>query len=278
VIMKTKLLVPTDFTNEAHSAIQHAVKLGVIVQAEVILLNVVKDKSDIPASTTKLKEEEKWAKTVNDQIDVRSIVRVGNIFDDIGDAASELGVSLIIMGTHGASGWQKITGSYALKVITNSSVPFIVVQDQLMNDTGYDSIVVPLDLNNETKQKLEMVASIAHYFDSEVHLITPNESDEFLSNKLKANRIWAAKYLKGKNVKFTTQIVDDGDNLLEGVFKLSKKVEADLIAIMNLQKNSLMGVLGSSYQQEIIANKAKVPVLCLNPLKSTIASGSILVR
>ena len=276
--MKTKLLVPTDFTNEAHSAIQHAVKLGVIVQAEVILLNVVKDKSDIPAATSKLKEEENWAKKVNHQIEVRSIVRVGNIFDDIGDAASELGVSLIIMGTHGASGWQKITGSYALKVITNSSVPFIVVQDQLMNDTGYDSIVVPLDLNNETKQKLEMVASIAHYFDSEVHLITPNESDEFLSNKLKANRIWAAKYLKGKNVKFTTQIVDDGDNLLEGVFKLSKKVEADLIAIMNLQKNSLMGVLGSSYQQEIIANKAKVPVLCLNPLKSTIASGSILVR
>ena len=276
--MKTKLLVPTDFTNEAHSAIQHAVKLGVIIQAEVILLNVVKEKNDISNATAKLADEEKWAKSINENIEVRSIVRVGNIFDDIGDAASELGVSMIFMGTHGASGWQKITGSYALKVITNSSVPFIVVQDQLMNDTGYDSIVVPLDLNNETKQKLEMVASIAHYFDSEVHLITPNESDEFLSNKLKANRIWAAKYLKGKNVKFTTQIVDDGDNLLEGVFKLSKKVEADLIAIMNLQKNSLMGVLGSSYQQEIIANKAKVPVLCLNPLKSTIASGSILVR
>ena len=277
-MMKTKLLVPTDFTNEAHSAIQHAVKLGVIIQAEVILLNVVKEKNDISNATAKLAEEEKWAKSINENIEVRSIVRVGNIFDDIGDAASELGVSMIFMGTHGASGWQKITGSYALKVITNSSVPFIVVQDQLMNNTGYDSIVVPLDLNNETKQKLEMVANIAHYFDSEVHLITPNESDEFLSNKLKANRIWAAKYLKGKKVKFTTQIVDEGDNLLEGVFKLSAKVEADLIAIMNLQKNSLMGILGSSYQQEIIANKAKIPVLCLNPLKSTIASGSILVR
>ena len=277
-MMKTKLLVPTDFTNEAHSAIQHAVKLGVIIQAEVILLNVVKEKNDISNATAKLAEEEKWAKSINENIEVRSIVRVGNIFDDIGDAASELGVSMIFMGTHGASGWQKITGSYALKVITNSSVPFIVVQDQLMNDTGYDSIVVPLDLNNETKQKLEMVANIAHYFDSEVHLMTPNESDEFLSNKLKANRIWAAKYLKGKDVKFTTQIVDEGDNLLEGVFKLSAKVEADLIAIMNLQKNSLMGILGSSYQQEIIANKAKIPVLCLNPLKSTIASGSILVR
>jgi nucleotide-binding universal stress UspA family protein len=276
--MKTKILVPTDFTQEAHSAIQHAVKLGSLLSAEVILLNVVKDKEAIGEANKSLEEEVVLAKSINENIDVKSIVRVGNIFDDIGDAASELGVSLIFMGTHGASGWQKITGSYALKVITNSSVPFIVVQDQLMKETGYDSIVVPLDLNKETKQKLEMVASMAHYFDSEVHLITPNESDEFLNNKLKANRAWSAKYLKSKNVNFTTQVVDKGDNLTEGVFKLSKEVDADLIAIMNLQNNSLMGILGSSYQQEVITNPLKVPVLCINPLESTVASASILVR
>ena len=36
--MNTKILVHTDFTNEAHSAIQHAVKLGVIVQDKVPVL------------------------------------------------------------------------------------------------------------------------------------------------------------------------------------------------------------------------------------------------
>ncbi len=276
--MKTKLLVPTDFTEEAHSAIQHAVKLGTLISAEVILLNVVKDKEDIAKANKALKKEEALAKSINKNIIVKSIVRIGNIFDDIGDAASELDVSLIFMGTHGASGWQKITGSYALKVITNSSVPFIVVQDQLMKETGYDSIVVPLDLNKQTKQKLEMAASMALYFDSEVHLITPYESDEFLNNKLKANRAWAAKYLKGKDVNFTTHVVEKGDSLIDGVFKLSKKVDADLIAIMNLQNNSLMGILGSSYQQEVITNPLKVPVLCINPLQSTVAKGSILVR
>ena len=51
------------------------------------------------------------------------------------------------MGTHGASRWQKITGSNALKVITNSPVPFIIVQEKLIQDSGYDHIVVPLDLN-----------------------------------------------------------------------------------------------------------------------------------
>tara|TARA_B100001287_G_scaffold276658_1_gene288517 strand:- start:24740 stop:25570 length:831 start_codon:yes stop_codon:yes gene_type:complete len=276
--MKTKLLVPTDFTEEAHSAIQHAVKLATLISAEVVLLNVVKEKEDINNANKALEKEKALANSINENVDVKTIVRIGNIFDDIGDAASELDVSLIFMGTHGASGWQKITGSHALKVITNSDVPFIVVQDQLMNETGYDSIVVPLDLNKETKQKLEMAASMAHYFDSEVHLITPYESDEFLNNKLRANRAWAAKYLKSKDVNFSTHIVEKGEKLIEGVFKLSKKVDADLIAIMNLQNNSLMGILGSSYQQEVITNPLKVPVLCINPLQATVAKGSILVR
>jgi len=276
--MKTKLLVPTDFTQEAHTAIHHAVKLGNIIDSEIILLNVVKSKEDIAKATNLLKEEEAIAKSINANANVKSIVRIGNIFDDIGDTAAEIGASLIFMGTHGASGWQKITGSYALKVITNSSVPFIVVQDKLVNDTGYDSIVVPLDLNIETKQKLEMVVNMAHYFDSKVHLITPYESDEFLKNKLKANLIWSAKYLKSKSVKFTTNVVNKGDSLTEGISKLSKEVDADLISIMNLQKSSLIGVLGSSYVQEIIANENKTAVLCVNPLKSTVAKGSILVR
>ena len=276
--MSTKLLVPTDFTEVAHTAIQHAVKLGEIINAEIILLNVVKDKEDVTNATKKLKLEEQYAKTIFENTNIKSIVRVGNIFDDIGDAASEVGANLIFMGTHGASGWQKVTGSYALKVITNSSVPFIVVQDEMMKDSGYDSIVVPLDLNKETKQKLEIVGSVAHYFDSEVHLITPRESDEFLRNKLKANLIWAKKYLTNKQVKCSTHVADKGSKFIDEIAKLSVEVDADLISIMNLQSNSLMGVLGNSYQQEIITNKQKVPVLCVNPLQSTVAAGSILVR
>lgn len=276
--MSTKLLVPTDFTEVAHTAIQHAVKLGEIINAEIILLNVVKDKEDVVNATKKLKLEEQYAKSIFENTKIKSIVRVGNIFDDIGDAASEVGANLIFMGTHGASGWQKVTGSYALKVITNSSVPFIVVQDEMMKDSGYDSIVVPLDLNKETKQKLEIVGSVAHYFDSEVHLITPRESDEFLRNKLKANLIWAKKYLTNKQVKCSTHVADKGSKFIDEIAKLSVEVDADLISIMNLQSNSLMGVLGNSYQQEIITNNQKVPVLCVNPLQSTVAAGSILVR
>ena len=136
--METKLLVPTDFTDVAHTAINHAARLAETIKGEVILLNVVKDKDDVAKAAKKMKEEEALAKSFYADCPVSSIVRIGNIFDDIGQAASEIGATLIIMGTHGASGWQKVVGSHALKVITNSSVPFIVVQKQIMRPSGYD--------------------------------------------------------------------------------------------------------------------------------------------
>ena len=38
--MHTKLLVPTDFTEVAHTAINHAVRIAETTKGEVILLNV----------------------------------------------------------------------------------------------------------------------------------------------------------------------------------------------------------------------------------------------
>jgi nucleotide-binding universal stress UspA family protein len=276
--MHTKLLVPTDFTEVAHAAINHASRIAETTKGEVILLNVVKNKDEVSSATKRMAEEEKIAKSFYSDCPVKSVIRIGNIFDDIGQAADEIGANLIIMGTHGASGWQKVIGSHALKVITNSSVPFIVVQKQIMRSSGYDNIVVPLDLHNETKQKLEIVSSMAHYFNSKVHLISPFESDEFLLHKLKANIAWGKKYLRGKGVKSEAHIAKKGANFVKEILNLNADVDADLISIMNLQKNSLMGMLGSAYEQSLITNELQTPVLCVNPLTATVSSGSIFVR
>ena len=267
--MTTKILVPTDFSEVAHSAIQHSVKFASIIDAEVILLHIVSSRDDINSAKDKLEVEVGLGEAFSPSCNISTTVRVGNIFDDIGDVAAELGISLIFMGTHGASRWQQIIGSRALKVITSSPVPFILVQEKLMNDNGYDNIVVPLDLNFETKQKLELVAKISHYFDYQVHLITKDEDDEFIKNKLKANQLWAVNYLKEKNVKHSSHLVEKGATLTEGIFKLSKEVDADLIAIMNLQDDTLLGILENSFQEEIVANDLKVPVLSVHPIKTS---------
>ena len=43
--------------------------------------------------------------------------------------AEQINASAIIMGTHGAKGMQKVFGSFAMKVIISTGVPFMVVQE-----------------------------------------------------------------------------------------------------------------------------------------------------
>ena len=184
---KKKFIVPFDFTEVAESAIEHAMITAQVVGADVHLLHVVAKKEAIKEAKDKLAHSVKKAHsdTLSKDVEIVTHVRVGNIFDDIAEFALEIGAELIFMGTHGAHGWQHITGSHALKVVTNSPTPFIIVQEARINKSGYDDIIVPLDLHKETKQKLTLVANMAKYFNSRVHVIIPDETDEFLQHTVK---------------------------------------------------------------------------------------------
>jgi len=155
-----------------------------------------------------------------------------------------------------------------LKVVTHSSVPFVIVQEKTPKETGYDDIVVPLDLNKETKQKLAIVANLAKYFNSRVHVITPEETDEFLRHKVKGNIIFAKKYFKERNIEITTTIVPNSGFDKE-VVKHAVNVDADLIAIMNLNRNSVFGVLASNHEEYIMTNDAQIPALIMNPIEGS---------
>ncbi len=197
---KKVLIVPHDFTEVADAALKHAVVTASIVDAEVHVLHVVEKKTELSDSGKKLDQ------IINDfdnkaNVSIVGHSRVGNIFDDIGDFASELGAELIFMGTHGATGWQHIRGSHALKVVTQSAVPFVVVQDDNVSENGYDDIVVPLDLHKETKQKLTVVANMAKYFNSKVHVIIPDEKDEYLLNTVKAILFSQTNFLLKETLK-----------------------------------------------------------------------------
>lgn len=262
--MKTKnFIVPHDFSKIADIALEHAIVTAKFVNAEINVLHVV-------AKGKEIAEAEETLKTIlaKFKTDIKLIpnVRVGNIFEDIGDFAAEKHAELIFMGTHGVQGWQHITGSKALKVVTNSNVPFIIVQEKGPKSTGYDNIVVPLDLNKETKQKLTVVAEIAQYFKSKIHVITPEENDEFLRNQVKANILFANKFFSERNIEVSTTVVPS-TNFEDEIIKHAAMVNGDLIAFMNLNKNNLLGVLSANHEIALMNNIAQIPTLIMNPIE-----------
>ncbi|WP_343784085.1 universal stress protein [Wandonia haliotis] len=264
-MQRKSFIVPHDFTSVANCALSHALKTAKIVDADVYLLHVVSKEKAIREAEEKLGQIAEEHK--GEGVTILPAVRVGNIFEDIGDFAAEHHAQLIFMGTHGAHGWQHVTGSHALKVVTHSSVPFVIVQEKEVKDTGYDDIVVPLDFNKETKQKLVLVANMATYFNSRVHVVIPDETDEFLRNKVLGNIQFAKKFFSERDIELTITLAPSSGFDKE-VVKYAVKNDADLIAIMNLQKNSFLGILGANYEQYMITNDAQIPVLMVNPIES----------
>ena len=270
---KKKILVPHDFTEVANAAINHSLEIAETIQGEVHMLHVVGKQNEVEAARVKLIEHQEATQKLT-TVPVKTIIRIGNIFDDIGDVASEIGAELIVMGTHGLKGMQFLTGSHALKVITHSNVPFIVVQDKPLR-AGYNNIAVPLDLSKETKQKLNLVADMATYFDSKVHLITPKESDEYLANQLDRNLLYAEKFFKERKIGYSATVGEEKGGFAKVLQNFAKEKDADLICIMNMAENSLFGMLGNKYEQEMITNQAHIPVMVVNPLTASVG-GSVL--
>ena len=69
-------------------------------------------------------------------IKINTKVLEGTIFTALTEYADDTKADFVIMGTHGIKGVQKLTGSWALKVIAGSNVPFIVVQDEPSSNHG----------------------------------------------------------------------------------------------------------------------------------------------
>ncbi|GAB4255370.1 MAG: hypothetical protein Kow0079_12180 [Vicingaceae bacterium] len=269
-----KVLVPHDFTDVADCAVAHAAKVAKHFNGEVYLLHVVENDK-------KLKEKREQLESIAEKAEKKygipyfAIVRIGNIFEDIGDVASEINAGIIIMGTHGARGIQKIIGSYALKVITNSKVPFIVVQHKHPQENStYDDIVIPTEFSSVTKQKLAIVTDFAKHFNSKVHIFSPKESDDFLAKKVEREVIFAKNYLDEHGVSYDIKVAEESGNFNKQLIHYASSIDADLIAIVNSQAGALVpGFLGGGDEQEVLANDAEIPVIITNPTQHVVPGG-----
>jgi nucleotide-binding universal stress UspA family protein len=154
---KKLIIVPWDFTQVAENALGHAAKIGRSVGGEICLLHIV-DENIKPRQEG---EKKTLLRHIADEgnakynIAVTAQVKKGSIFNSIAEFVNSHNAELVVMGTHGMKGMQKITGSWALKVIVKSKVPFIVIQDPPPDQERYHNIVFPIDLNFAVKYLIQ---------------------------------------------------------------------------------------------------------------------------
>lgn len=276
---KNVMLVPVDFSEISLNALEHAAQTAKHFDNDLIILSIVEEnlltslfsnneEKEAQAREKTLPELEKLADQIKVKygVNCKTEVRVGRIYKTIVATAQELGCDCIIMGTHGASGFTRIVGSNAGKVINYSTIPVIVVKSNKQTN-AYKNIVFPLDLSVESKQKVKMAIHLGKSYKSTVHLLYNKVSDEFLNNKMIANLHQVENIFIENGIEFTIKEVDESSSdFAEETLKFAEYSQADLIMIMTQSEDKeITEYLIDTYAQRIVNAEGTVPVMCVNP-------------
>lgn len=253
------VLVPHDFTSVARAAAQHALAIAKQTNISVTLLHITKSSKENAAALAKLEQE--MANMNAGGIEVKAKVLTGSIFTDIGKTAEAENAIFCVMGTHGAKGMQKVFGSFAIKVITSSAVPFIIVQEKEPAKL-VENIVMPVDYQVENLQIMKFATELAKVFDAKMHLIAIKQTDASLFRKTHAHLKVVVTHLDKHEVKYEIAYLDNPKNYEQAIVDYTIENRADMVAISYYNERIIPQL--DRFAQHMITNKEQIPVVIVN--------------
>jgi len=276
-----KILVPIDFSEQSLIALEQSYNLAREYHAEITLLNVIEE-SGMLAKFFSNQQHDDLKKKVQDQLDalavdvekksgvkVNVIIAKGSTYDKIAEVAEMINATLIVMGTNGDQGLKKkFIGSNALRVIRESTVPVITIKGK-HHRNGCKTIVLPLDLSKETREKVDKAVEFSRLFHGAVVRVVSVlfTTDEFVVNRITRQLGQVKSFLEKENVECTAEIIKGikgEETLAQNILEYAVKVEGDLLMIMTQQEIDFTEFFIGSSAQEII-NHSKIPVLSIRP-------------
>lgn len=273
--LKNHILVPIDFSEQSIIALGQSYNLARLTKADITLINVIEENFQLPFFSKKedkglvkvlQKELDKLASETTQKSGVRvnTLVTTGKVYEEIHKAAKKFKSSFIVMGTNGSLGIKKFIGSNALRVIREAPCPVITIKGK-KHRTGIKSIVLPLDLTKETREKVTKAIEISNLFGSTIHLVTVNTTtDEFIVNKLQRQMNQVHEYVLEHNVNCTVEFLQ-GDDVSEEIVEYAKKIKSDLIMIMTQEEMNWTDIMFISSSAQQVINSSDIPVLSIRP-------------
>ena len=275
----SKILVPIGFSEQSIIALGQAFNLAKIKNSDVVLLlSVIEEQSMIESLFLDDKSDElkvRLSQKLEDiasvysskyGVDVDTMVAKGRVYEEVNKVADMISADLIVMGTNGVNSKSKFIGSNAEKVVRLSKCPVITIKGKSHRD-GCENIILPLDLEKQTKEKVTYALEYARYWDATIRIVSVVLRD---NNEVRAKLIKNIKqveqFILDAGVKCTSEIVEGEKKRTLGdfVFDYEKKFDADMIMIMT-KKEELTLSNNISVTARYIINNSDIPVMSIRP-------------
>ncbi|HEY0090861.1 MAG TPA: universal stress protein, partial [Flavobacterium sp.] len=189
-----RILVPTDFSKHAEYALRVAAQIARNNGSEIILLHMLElphQGSDALATGAAIPEimyfKNKAIQKLEDLMDVdylkgvtvSEVIQFEKAFEGILGISKKNNVDFIVMGSHGASGFQEMfIGSNTEKVVRSSEVPVLVIKNDIPEFRA-NNFVFASDFAPEIKKPFRKIKEFADLFNAHLHLVMINTPNSF---------------------------------------------------------------------------------------------------
>ena len=268
-----KILVPTDFSEQAENALKVAAMLAKKHNAAIYLLHMMeipmqqidpgRTYSDVPEALFFMKLAHKRFEDLMksdylEGITVHETVKTDITFNEIKDSCKEFNIDLIVMGSHGASGLKEMfVGSNAEKVVRTSDVPVLVIKNE-HSQFNVSKFVFASDFKNDNKKTYEQAVAFAEAFNAEIYLLMVNTANNFLTTYEAKSRI--TDFISSQSFKNYSIHIHNDTSVENGILNFSKDLDADLIGISTHGRQGIAHFFNGSLSEDLV-NHAKRPVI-----------------
>ena len=250
----SKILVGFDFSTGSAKAVDLAIDIANRMKADLRLVYVKEKDQDEGSIREEIERRNEGVAHLLHGIKMEYVIREGKVSQELCRQAKDDEASLIIVGTHGMSGFEKNwIGRNTYRTIAESEVPVLTIREDFDFNKALERIVVPLDSTADTRQKVPHAARFAKLFGSELHILGLYTSDSMVDT-----------YLTKAEVNHVCKCVDVPKNLTITTLEYADEVDADMIAIMTEQESSLASFLLGTYAQQMLTLSHR-PILSIRP-------------
>ncbi|MBK8599154.1 MAG: universal stress protein [Flavobacterium sp.] len=268
-----RILVPTDFSVHAEYALRVAAQIARKNDSEIILLHMLElphQAGDAMGSGHQIPEimfyKDKAISNLEDLMDVdyleglnvSEIIQFEKAFDGILTVSKKNNVDLIVMGSHGTTGFQEmLIGSNTEKVVRFSEVPVLVIKNDV-KDFKANNFVFASDFSDEIKKPFEHLVGFAKSFDANLSLVMINTPNSFKPTHV-AEKIMNDFIREFNYPKYSLHIYNDV-NVEKGILNFSNAVNADLIGMCTHGRTGFAHFFNGSISEDLV-NHAVRPVI-----------------
>lgn len=284
-----KIILPTDFSENAYNAISYAVQLfkdeecifyllntftPVLYDSEYLYHNPTVSLDEIYSSNSKkgLKRlEKRILKEFNNPKHSFERLSVFNfLVNEINEQIKEKNIDLVVMGTKGASGAQEILfGTQTIHTIKKAKCPVLAIPSEF-EFKPLKHLLLPSDLSIGFKEnQLAILKTVASQNNSKIHILHVMQDAE-LNEIQKQGKATLTNYFKDNSIQF--HFVGDTD-IPEAIIDFQKKNNIELLTMIN-NKHSFFENLFFKPVVHKIGFHVKVPFLVV-PSGKYSGSGSL---